>query len=78
MHTSDADAIKEFFSNKFYEFGKLTVRRLSSDVVGSQGLAFAEQEEWARQRRVLHPAFYPARSTVKFITPRQLNCVCSK
>ncbi|CAM6100079.1 unnamed protein product [Calypogeia fissa] len=62
MHLSDAEAIKEVFCNKFGQLGKLSGRALSSDVVGSKGLAFAEQEEWARQRRVARPAFYMTRS----------------
>lgn len=75
LHVSDPEAVKEIFCN-VHEFGKCTDRALAFELVGSRGLGFAEQQEWATQRRVVRPAFFPDRSKVRSIDSNRSAQLC--
>lgn len=64
LHASDAEVIKEVLSTKFDDYEKCRAATLVMDILGTKGLGFAEHEEWARQRRVVRPAYYPGKVKV--------------
>jgi cytochrome P450 len=64
MYVSDPVALKEIFSNKFWEYERCKFATVSNDLFGNDGLVFARSDEWARQRKVIKPAFFPGRFKV--------------
>ncbi|CAM6089902.1 unnamed protein product [Calypogeia fissa] len=60
MYSDDAQAVKEIFAGNFLQYEKPKLSN-SPELFGSNGLVFSEHEEWARQRKIVRPAFYPGR-----------------
>ncbi|KAL4192628.1 hypothetical protein AMTRI_Chr06g173000 [Amborella trichopoda] len=66
----DTELIKDILSDKFGHFAKPPVNPLV--ILLAQGLALAEGEKWARQRRIINPAFHMEK--LKGMLPEFARC----
>lgn len=57
LHLTDSKAIYHILNTAGYAYPKPQQKRASTRLIVGEGLAFAEGEQHARQRRLMNPAF---------------------